>query len=187
MENTRLREPPVRQSLHSHPGQMMLLAPMDQHAPPEPNRPVAKCEQAVRVSRYRVVVEVALYDRPEPLPGLRHRIMHALTELLLEIQQLGPHPLADRLALYRKVPVLVLPADVRESQKIKRLGLAFSSLVPVLFGKLPELNPARFVWVQLQPELLQTFLEICQEAVSFGPVLESKHIVIRVSDDNHLA
>jgi hypothetical protein len=113
--------------------------------------------------------------------------MHALTELLLDIQQLGPHALADGLAFYRKVPVPVLPADMRESQKIKRLGLAFSSLVPVLFGKLPELNPARLVWVQLQPELMQPFLQICQETVCFGSVLEYEHIVIRVSDDNHLA
>jgi hypothetical protein len=82
MENTRLREPPVRQSLHSHPGQMMLLAPMDQHVPPEPNRPVAKSEQAVRVSRYRVVVEVALYDRPEPLPGLRNRFMGSVSDFV---------------------------------------------------------------------------------------------------------
>ena len=83
MENTRLREPAVRQSLHSHPGQMMLLAPMDQHAPPEPNRPVAKCEQAVRVSRYRVVVEVALHHRLEPLSGLLRGIVHSLSELML--------------------------------------------------------------------------------------------------------
>ncbi len=87
----------------------------------------------------------------------------------------------------RKVPVPVLPADVRESQKIERLGLAFSSLFPVLFGKPPELNPARFVWVQFQPKLPQPFPEIFQETVCFGLVLESEDIVIRVSDDNHVA
>jgi hypothetical protein len=36
---------------------------------------------------------------------------------------------------------------MRESQKIERLGLSFSSLFPVEFGKPPELNPARLVWV----------------------------------------
>jgi hypothetical protein len=44
---------------------------------------------------------------------------------------------------------------MHESQKIERLGLPFSSLVPVDLGKSPELNPARFIWVQFQPELLQ--------------------------------
>jgi hypothetical protein len=65
---------------------------------------------------------------------------------------------------------------VHESQKIKRLGLPFSSLFPVGFGKSPELNPARFVGVQFQPELPQPCLEFLQEAVclrlstSFGPL-----------------
>jgi hypothetical protein len=74
--------------------------------------------------------------------------MHAPAELLLDIQQLGPHPLADRFTLHGVAPIPVLPADMRESQKIERLGLPFSSLVPVDLGKPPEFNPARFVWVQ---------------------------------------
>ena len=86
--------------------------------------------------------------------------------------QLRPHALADRVALHRKVPVPVLPADVRESQKVERLGLPFSSLFPVLFGKPPELNPARFVWVQFQPELSQPLPKFRQETVCVGPVLE---------------
>jgi hypothetical protein len=73
--------------------------------------------------------------------------MHALPELLLNLCQLPAQTLADRLALHRKVPVPVLPADVRESQKIERVGLPFSSPFPVMLGKSPELDPARFVWV----------------------------------------
>ena len=68
MKNTRPRNPAVRQSSHPRPSQMMLLAPMDQHRPPEPGHPIAECGQTVGVSRYRVVVEVALDDRLEPLP-----------------------------------------------------------------------------------------------------------------------
>src|SRR5262249_5935200 len=44
MKNTRLWDPAIGQSLHPLPGQVMLLAPMDQHGPPEPGQPVAKCE-----------------------------------------------------------------------------------------------------------------------------------------------
>ena len=132
MENTRLRNPSIRQLPHSRPVQVVLLAPKDQYAPPEPSHPIAKCRQAVDVSRYRVVVEVALHDRPEPCAGLRHRIMHAADELLLDLQQLGPHPLADCLALQRKAPIPVLPADMREAQKVERLGFSFSSSFPVL-------------------------------------------------------
>jgi hypothetical protein len=62
-------------------------------------------------------------------------------KLLLNFVKLGSHPLADRLALHHKVLIPVLPADVRESQKIECFGFAFSSLYPVPFGKSPELNP----------------------------------------------
>src|SRR5215471_13028730 len=71
--------------------------------------------------------------------------MPASAKLRLDFKQLSPHPLADRLAPHRIAPLPVLPADMREPQKIERLGLAFSSLVPVDLGMPPELHPARFV------------------------------------------
>jgi hypothetical protein len=76
---------------------------------------------------------------------------------------------------------------VRESQEIERFGFPFSSLLPVLFGKSPELNPARFVWVQFQPELSQPFPKLFQEAICIGPRLEPENIIIRVPDDNDIA
>jgi hypothetical protein len=85
--------------------------------------------------------------------------MHAPANLMLDFQQFGPHSLADRFAPHRIAPFPVLPADMREPQKIERLGLTFSSLVPVDLGIPPELNPARFIWVQFQPELLQPLLK----------------------------
>ena len=39
----------------------------------------------VRFPGYRVVVEVALHDRLEPLAGLAHGIVHPLTELLFNL------------------------------------------------------------------------------------------------------
>src|ERR1022692_3641603 len=132
MKNTRLGNPSVSQLSHPRPRQMMLLAPMDQHGPPEPDYPIAECGQTVNVSRYRVVVEVAFHDRSEPLACPRHWFMHASAQQLLDFQQLGPHPLADRFALHSIAPIPVLPAYMRESQKIERLGLPFSSLFPVL-------------------------------------------------------
>ena len=54
MENTRLRNPPISELTHPLPSEVMLLAPMDQHGPPEPNHSKAKCRQTVGVTRYRV-------------------------------------------------------------------------------------------------------------------------------------
>jgi hypothetical protein len=85
----------------------------NQNLSPQPSDPKAEHVESIRVARYRVVVEVALYDRLEPLPGCRHRYVHALLEFLFNFCQLAPHPLAYRVALHRKVSVPVLPADVR--------------------------------------------------------------------------
>jgi hypothetical protein len=126
---------------------------MNQDRPPKPHQPIAESMQAVGVFRYYVVAEVALHYRFEPFAGKRNRIVPAVAKLLLEFQQLGSQPLVDCLTLYRKVPVPVLPADVRETRKIKCFRLAFFSLFPVLLGKSPELDPARFLWVKFQPKL----------------------------------
>ena len=38
---------------------------------------------------------MTLHDRLEPLAGLAHRIVHTLTELLLNLPQLRPHAFAN--------------------------------------------------------------------------------------------
>jgi len=75
---------------------------------------------------------VALYYRFKPFASLRDRFMHALTELRFNLCQLRSQVLANHVALYGIVPVPVLPADVRESQKIERLTPPFSSSFPVV-------------------------------------------------------
>ena|SRR5664280_408407 len=67
--------------------------------PPKPFHPFAEYLQSLQVSRDRVVVEVALNDRFEPLARLLDRIVHASAEFLLNCLQFGPHTLSDCLAL----------------------------------------------------------------------------------------
>ncbi len=112
--------------------------------------------------------------------------MHAPMELLLDFFKLGSHPLADRLALHHKAPIPVLPADVRESQKIECFGFPFSSLYPVQFGKSPELNPARLIWVQFQPELSQSFLKIDEETICVGPILKTDYVIVGISHHHNV-
>src|SRR5208283_1228380 len=132
------------------PGPAVALTAMPQLRVPQAGQPNPKGKQAVEVPRYRVVVEVALHDRLEPLLGFRHRVMPASLELLLDLAQLGPQTLGDGPALHGKVPLPVLPAHMREPQKVERFRLPFSSPFPVRFGIPPELDPARFIRMQLQ-------------------------------------
>src|SRR6266404_3840697 len=104
MERTRLREPALGQDESARPVDPVFLAPAANGTPPESKHPIAEHAQTREVARYRVVVEVALDDRLEPLSGLGHGIVHALTELLLNLSQLGSHALADRRAPHHESP-----------------------------------------------------------------------------------
>ena len=173
--------------MQSVPVETVALAALAQLSSPQPGQPVPKDPQAVEVSRYRVIVEVALHDRPEPLAGVRNRSMPTLAELLLKFPQLPPQALADRFAFHGKLPPPVLPADVRETQKVERLRLTFSSSFPLELGKRPELDPARFVRMQFQSKLPQPFPEILQKAVGFRLRLEPEDRIIGIAHDDHVS
>jgi len=76
---------------------------------------------------------------------------------------------------------------MREAQKVERLRLSFSSLLPVLFGVPPKLNPARLVWVEFQSKRLQPLPEVLKEAVCVRRVLEPEDRIVRIADDDHRA
>src|SRR5437660_4978216 len=105
----------------------MLLAPAAKGPPPEPKRAVPERREAFEVSWYCVVVEVTLHDRFEPFASSRHGIVHARVELLLDLSQLGPHALADRLASHGKSPD---PGSLRQTART-RSGASFLDGAPV--------------------------------------------------------
>jgi len=174
MERTWSREPPFGQSAHSRPIGPVFLPPAPKCPAPEADHPIAKYAKSAQVSRDCVVVEVALHDGLEPFPRQRYWIVHALTKLKLDVFQLGYHALGDRFALEGELPLLGLPTDMREPQKAERLRLAFSSLIPAEFGIPSELDPARLIWMKLQPELLQPLREMFPAAVRVRLALEAQ-------------
>ena len=155
------------------PSEPALLTTPTEGFPPEAKHPVPEQTKAVQVPRYRVVVEVALQNGPEPSSGLRHWIVHTLTKLLFDFLQLLPHAFADRHASHRVVPFAVLPADMREAKKVEGLRFAFPSSFPVLFGIPPELDQARLVWMKFQSKLPQPCPEILQKPIRVCLILET--------------
>jgi hypothetical protein len=81
----------------------------------------------------------------------------------------------------------ILPADVREAKEIECLRFAFPSLFPVPFGKPPELDQARFVWMEFQPKLAQPFLKTLQKTLCVCLMLESQDCIVRIANHHHLA
>ena len=120
---------------------------MLRHQPTEHPMP-EHADRLVEVSRYRVVVEVSLYDRPEPLAGLAHGIMHPLTELLFNLPQLRSACVCgSSCAVTVNRPNLFFPLMCVKPRKSNVSGFPSPRTFPVLFGKSAELDPARLIWV----------------------------------------
>ena len=103
MERARLRKPSLTQGKGACPVDPVLLAPAAESTPPVREHPIPKHTQALEIAGDRIIVEVPLHDRLEPLAGLAHGIVHPLAELLLNLLQLRPHAFANRLAPYHSL------------------------------------------------------------------------------------
>src|SRR5262250_1945822 len=125
----------------------MLLAPATQSAPPQCQQSLSERREAVEVSWYRIVVEVALHDRSEPSSRVSYGIMHASLKLLLKLPQFAPHALADRFASHGEVPQSILPADVPKQSQVPT-GTIMSRLWP--FPQVRNSGHIRFnlAWVR---------------------------------------
>src|SRR5437764_13602141 len=114
--------------------------------------------------------------------------MPPLSQLLLNVLQLGRHALADRLSVYREVTLLVAPpTNVSEPQKVEGFWLSFSPPLPVLDGMPPELDQARLIRVEFQSKFAQPLPQLLQETLCLFSVLKPQHSVVRVAYDDHLA
>src|SRR5687767_10712091 len=109
MQDTLGGNPTVNQRLQSPPVQAGLLTAQTELPPPEPDDPSPEGTESTHIARHRVVVEVALHDRPQPLTYPCNGLMPALAQLLMQRFQLGRHPLASGLASDGKVAGLPVP------------------------------------------------------------------------------
>jgi hypothetical protein len=104
-----------------------------------------------------MVLVVAVEDASQPSSGLRNRVVHPLSDLLLDCVQFLPSPVAVCDTPNFESPQTVLCTDVLESQKGKRLWLPLPAFVPVLPGEAPEPDQPGLFFVQFQPILAQLF------------------------------
>ena len=148
MEYALNRNPALGKRTEAVPSHPALLTPASKRQPPIPRNLFAKLSHAASVAGNRVVVEISLNDGSEPLASLLNRIVLTDQKPLLNLPQLRSHPLACRLPLDLKAPLLSrLPAQMRETEKVERLRFPLSTLLPISCRMPPELNQARLVWV----------------------------------------
>jgi hypothetical protein len=143
MTNAGGRQPAGNQAPHPVPKHAGVLAAPQQGAVPEPTYLEPKRVQRRAIGRHPVVPDVSTHDRSQPLAHFRDGVMHAPFELSFHRTQLRLQPFANRLPQDRKASVApFLSADMRKSEKVERLRLPFSALLPVLGRERAELQAA---------------------------------------------
>src|SRR5262250_2131566 len=113
--------------------------------------------------------------------------MHASPQFLFQGPQLGLLPLAHRLSQDREVPPPGPSADVRKTQEVERLRLAFTTLAPILFRKAAKFDDSRLIGMQLEAEVRESLAQPRQEPLCFISMLESCHKVIGKADEDDLS
>jgi hypothetical protein len=122
------REPAGDKAPHALPRHVAELAAPAQGPVPVATDLVAKSLQRWAVGGHTVIAYVPSDDRPQPLSHLFQRIMHAPPKLQLDLPQLRPHALPDRLPQHRERSLAGPSANMRKPQKIERRRLSLAAL-----------------------------------------------------------
>ena len=178
----------VDESPHPVPKNPAILAAMRQCTVPESAHLKPEYQERMSVRGHTIIPIVPTDDRAQPFAYLRNGIVHPLLELGLHLAQLRLQPLADRLPYHGKPSITpLLPADVREAEKVERLGLPLSTFPPVLGRERSELQQSRLLGMQLQSELPKTLDKFRPEPLSIQFALEPNHDVVRKPYDDYIA
>jgi hypothetical protein len=182
------RQPLVDEPRHPGPQDPAVLATTRQGAMPEMADLEPEEAQRGAVHGYAVLSDVPTHDRVQPLALLRDGIVPASSKLGFDLAQLGLQPFADGLPQHREAPVAsLLRADVRESEKRERLGLALTAPTPVVGREGSELDEAGFVGMQFEFELSEALLKFSLEPLGIHLAVEAQHDVIGEPDDDDVA
>jgi hypothetical protein len=150
-------QPSVDQSVHPLLRKPRPLAPSPNRLKPASCYLKTKRRQWLPVRRHTIVPVVSFNHSLQPLPYLRHRLMHSPSQSHLDLLQLCSIRLADRPPIHREHPVTsLLATDVREAKKIECLRLPLPAPSPIVGCKVAKLDQARFLCQRLGLALTST-------------------------------
>ena len=186
MQNTRNRKPASEQWTDASPSDLRPLTATVKYGSPQPLQPMPEDVHRSKISSHSVVSIVTLQDAPQPCPELLQRLVHPAAQRLLNLLQLGHHPLVRRLSPDREPALRTGSTLMNKSEECKRLRFLLAPPAPVLSRISAELQQPRLLRMEFQPKLCQPLPEFFQEPLGIGLVLESHHQIVRVADNDYL-
>ena len=175
------------ETIEAGPVEPVPLASTQQCVPPCAAHFAAKAIQPKQVRWNCMIREVSLQDSLEPQANDGHRFVPPLVKLLANHGQRCSHSLQGCQSDYLKFPFSRGPTTMREPQKIERFGPALPPVAPSLDRIAAELNQARFIRMQGQPELCQPFLQIFQKQPRRCDLLKTHDTVIGIANHDDVS
>ena len=187
MHPSRIRQIPLCQTAKTRTRHPLLLASPVQAGKPCTAHFPAETSEPFQVVRHRVVVEVATQDFGQPCADLPNRFVSPSFQRISDRREARSQPLFHRQSQYLEAPLAGLRAAVREAEKVERLWSSFSSLVALRLCVAAKLDQPRLLRVERQSKFGKAFVHCCQKPSCFVFVLESKHAVVSVSNQDDVA
>lgn len=148
---------------------------------------IAKIAHRLAVARHSKISVVPVNHRFEPLSCFRDGIMHADYKLSFNRLHFRMHPLLYRLPFNGKLTSSRFTTDMRESEKCASFRFLLLPLTPIFSCKSAKLYESRFLRMQFQPELLESFLQFFHELLGIRAVLKSNNCVVRATHHGYFA
>ena len=132
MQDLRTWDPSIDQLPEPLPTYPASLTPPPERAVPAPDHLGPKAVQTIHIAGDRMIVEVALYDRPQPFPDFGHwLVLPARRSSLFSSLSLAESRLRIVFRLTDEPAGLPSPSThMREAQKVEHFRLALASLLP---------------------------------------------------------
>ena len=170
-------QPAVNKPLHPFPCDSTVLAPPSEDVMPEACDLETECVQGMAVHGHSVIVEVSSDNRTQPFPHRRYGVMHAPLEVSFHCLQFRLQPLTNRLPKHRESTITpLLPADVREAEKVEGLGLSQSGASSIFDRERTEFDEPRLFGMQLQSKLPKSLGQLRVKSLGIRSVLKSEEV-----------
>ena len=130
----------VNEHVHPGPGSVSLLATSAKLTSPSVYRPVPELHPGMAIGRDGVIPEVSADDLFEPFPLLADRLVHPLTQFLLDLLELCQHAVSPGLPMNQEPAPTGFSADEGKAQEVEGFRFPEAALPAVCCRVASELD-----------------------------------------------